>query len=142
MKVVLDADVLVAALRSRRGASAAWLRAGLRREVEMLASVPLMLHYEAVIMRPEHQTATALSARELSELLDAIAAVATPVTISYLWRPMLRDPDDELVLETAVNGDANLLLTFNERDYGGAWSFAPIVSRPGPALRGWLEGSR
>jgi putative PIN family toxin of toxin-antitoxin system len=142
MKIVLDADVLVAALRSRRGASAAWLRAGLRREVEMLASVPLMVHYESVILRPEHQTASALSIGELGELLDAIAAVATPVTISYLWRPMLRDPDDELVLETAVNGDADLLLTFNERDYAGAWSFAPIISRPGPALRGWLEGSR
>ena len=142
MKVVLDADVLVAALRSRRGASAAWLRAGLRREVEMLASVPLMVHYEAVILRPEHRAASTLSARELGELMDAIAAVATPVTISYLWRPMLRDPDDELVLETAVNGDADLLLTFNERDFAGAWSFAPIISRPGPALQGWLEGSR
>jgi putative PIN family toxin of toxin-antitoxin system len=142
MKVVLDADVLVAALRSRRGASAAWLRAGLRREVEMLASVPLMVQYEAVMLRPEHQSASGLSTRELSELIDAIAAVAIPVSISYLWRPMLRDPDDELVLETAVNGNANLLLTFNERDFAGAWSFAPIISRPGPALRWWLEGPR
>ena len=108
----------------------------------MLASVPLMLHYESVILRPEHQTASALSAHEFGELLDAIAAVATPVAISYLWRPMLRDPEDELVLETAVNGDADLLLTFNERDYAGAWSFGPIISRPGPALRGWLEGLR
>ena len=108
----------------------------------MLASVPLMVHYESAILRPEHQTASALSVRELGELLDAIAAVATPITISYLWRPMLRDPDDELVLETAVNGSADLLLTFNERDYAGAWSFAPIISRPGPALRGWLEGLR
>jgi putative PIN family toxin of toxin-antitoxin system len=142
MRVVLDADVLVAALRSRRGASAAWLRAGLRREVEMLASVPLMVQYEAVMLRPEHQSASGLSTRELSELIDAIAAVAIPVSISYLWRPMLRDPDDELVLETAVNGNANLLLTFNERDFAGAWSFAPIISRPGPALRWWLEGPR
>ena len=95
-----------------------------------------------MILRPEHQSASGLSVRELGELLDAIAAVATPVTISYLWRPMLRDPDDELVLETAVNGNADLLLTFNERDFAGAWSFAPIISRPGPALRGWLEGPR
>jgi putative PIN family toxin of toxin-antitoxin system len=142
MKVVLDADVLVVALRSRRGASAAWLRAGLRREVEMLASVPLMVQCEAVMLRPEHQSASGLSTRELSALIDAIAAVAIPVSISYLWRPMLRDPDDELVLETAVNGNANLLLTFNERDFAGAWSFGPIISRPGPALRWWLEGPR
>ena len=108
----------------------------------MLASVPLMVQYEAVMLRPEHQSASGLSTRELSALIDAIAAVAIPVSISYLWRPMLRDPDDELVLETAVNGNANLLLTFNERDFAGAWSFAPIISRPGPALRWWLEGPR
>lgn len=108
----------------------------------MLVSVPLMVHYESVILRPEHQIASGSTASELSDLLDAIGAAATPVEISYLWRPILRDPDDELVLETAVNGNADLLLTFNERDYAGAWSFAPIISRPGPALRGWLEGSR
>jgi putative PIN family toxin of toxin-antitoxin system len=142
MRVVLDADVLVAALRSRRGASAAWLRAALRREVEMLASVPLMLHYESVVSRPEHRTPSRLSMVELGAVLDAIAAIVTPVTISYLWRPMLRDPDDELVLETAVNGRADLLLTFNERDFAGAERFTPRISRPGPALRDWLEGSK
>jgi putative PIN family toxin of toxin-antitoxin system len=140
MKVVLDADVLVAALRSRRGASAIWLRAALRREVEMLASVPLMLHYESVISRPENRVASRLTMAELGALLDAIAAIVTPVTISYLWRPMLRDPDDELVLETAVNGRADLLLTFNERDFAGAEKFMPRITRPGPALRDWLEG--
>jgi len=142
MKIVIDADVLVAALRSRRGASAAWLRAALRCEVEILASVPLMLHYEEVILRPEHQAASGLSARELGQVMDAIAAVATPVVISYLWRPMLRDPDDELVLETAVNGSADVLLTFSQRDFAGARRFVPIVSRPGPAWRDWLEGSK
>jgi putative PIN family toxin of toxin-antitoxin system len=142
MKVVLDADVLVAALRSRRGASAAWLRAALRRDVEMLASVPLMLHYESVCLRPEQSAASALRVAELREILDAIAAVATPLIISYLWRPILRDPDDELVLETAVNGQADLLLTFNERDFAGAERFALRLSRPGPALREWLEGRR
>jgi putative PIN family toxin of toxin-antitoxin system len=142
MRVVLDADVLVAALRSRRGASAAWLRAALRREVEMLASVPLILHYESVVSRPEHRTPSRLSMVELGAVLDAIAAIVTPVTISYLWRPMLRDPDDELVLETAVNGRADLLLTFNERDFAGAERFTPRISRPGSALRDWLEGSK
>ncbi len=52
---------------------------------------------------------------------------------------MLRDPNDELVLETAVNGQADLLLTFNERDFVGAERFAPRISRPGPAWRRWLE---
>jgi putative PIN family toxin of toxin-antitoxin system len=141
MRIVLDADVIVAALRSRRGASAAWLRAALRQEVKILASVPLMLQYEAVVSRPEHRAASALSAGELGEVLDAIAAVATPVGISYLWRPVLRDPGDELVLETAVNGRADLLLTFNERDFAEARRFMPRIARPGPALRDWLKDS-
>jgi putative PIN family toxin of toxin-antitoxin system len=139
MKLVLDADVLVAAIRSRGGASAAWLRAALRREVQLLASVPLMLHYEAVMLRPEQQASSTFCPAELNELLDAIAVVATPVTVSYLWRPMLRDPDDELVLETAVNGGADLLLTFNERDFAAAGRFGLRISRPGPAWRAWLE---
>jgi putative PIN family toxin of toxin-antitoxin system len=139
MKVVLDADVMVAAVRSRQGASAAWLRAVLRSEVQILVSVPLMLHYEAVLLRPENRTSSALSSKELNALLDAIAVIAIPVVISYLWRPMLRDPDDELVLETAANGRADLLLTFNERDFAGAERFAFRVGRPGPAWRAWLE---
>jgi putative PIN family toxin of toxin-antitoxin system len=139
MKVVLDADVLVAALRSRRGASAVWLRAALCRDVEMLASVPLMLRYESLLSRPEQRATSALSVAELGELLDAIAAVATSVIISYLWRPILRDPDNELVLETAANGRADLLLTFNERGFAGAGRFASRIGRPGPALRDWLE---
>lgn len=142
MKIVLDVDVVVAALRSRRGASAVWVRAALRRDVELLASVPLMLSYEAVLQRPEQRAASTLSSAELDEVLDAIAAVATPVAISYLWRPLLRDPDDELVLETAVNGGTDLLLTFNERDFAGAERFRPHVIRPGPALRSWREDSR
>jgi hypothetical protein len=79
---------------------------------------------------------------ELGALLDAIAAVATPVAISYLWRAILHDADDELVPETAVNGRADLVLTFNERDFAGAQRFMPRISGPGSALREWLGGSR
>jgi putative PIN family toxin of toxin-antitoxin system len=142
MKVVLDANVIVAALRSRRGASAVWLRAALRQQAEMLVSVPLMLHYESVLARPDLRAASGLNGPELAQILDAIAVVATPVLVSYLWRPMLREPDDELVLETAVNGGADLLLTFNERDFAGAERFGTRIARPGPAWREWLEGRR
>ena len=90
--------------------------------------------------RPEQRAASRLSGFELELILDAIAVVATPVLVAYLRRPMLRDPDDELVLETAVNGGADLLLTFNERDFAGAKRFAPRIARPGPALREWTEG--
>jgi predicted nucleic acid-binding protein len=114
-------------------------RAALRREVEMLESVPLMLRYESVMSRPEHRAAGRLTMAELGAALDTIPAIVMPVTISYLRRPMLRDPDDELVLETAVNRRADLVLTFSERDFAGAERVMPSISRPGPALQKWLE---
>jgi predicted nucleic acid-binding protein len=137
MKVALDADVLVAAVRSREGASRAWLRAILNGEVTMLLSVPLALQYEAVLTRPEHLVASGATADQIGTLLDAICAVCTEIEISFLWRPMLRDPDDELVLEVAMNGAVDLLLTFNERDFAGAERLGVSVQRPGAAWRSW-----
>jgi predicted nucleic acid-binding protein len=86
--------------------------------VELLLSVPLAMEYEAVCLRPEHQMAAELSEREVHIFVDAVIAMAQPIKIHFLWRPQLRDPTDEMVLETAVNGRADLLVTFNERDYG------------------------
>src|SRR5271169_5298665 len=73
-------------------------------------------------------------------LLDALYAVCRPVEISFLWRPMLRDADDEMVLEVAVNGRADRLLTFNERDFAGAGRLGVTVERPGAAWRSWRKG--
>jgi putative PIN family toxin of toxin-antitoxin system len=137
MKVALDTDVLVAAVRSGRGASRAWLRAILRGEATLLLSVPLALEYEAVLTRPEHLAASGTTVARTGALLDALCAVCAPVEISFLWRPVLRDADDEMVLETAVNGRADRLLTFNERDFAGAARLGITVERPGPAWRTW-----
>ncbi len=115
MRLVLDTDVLVAALRSDQGASRQLLLAALERRVAMLISVPLILEYEAVLTRPEQLKGFGLAAREVNSILDAIAAVAEPVTFRFLWRPQLKDPSDEMVLETAVNGNAGYLATFNLR---------------------------
>jgi predicted nucleic acid-binding protein len=83
MKVVLDTDVLVAAVRSRRGASRAWIRAILRREATLLLCVPLALQYEAVVTRPEHLSASGASLEQMRSLLDALCAVCTPVEIPF-----------------------------------------------------------
>ena len=104
MRIVLDTDVVVAGLRSRLGASRAWLRAVRRGEAELLLSVPLMVQYEAVSLRPETLAAAHLDVAEMGQVLDLLAAVGRPVEVSYLWRPTLHDPDDEMVLEAAVNG--------------------------------------
>ncbi len=83
----------------------------LDRAFEVLVSVPLVLEYEAVLTRPEHLEASGLTAREVNEVLDALVKVATPVPLRFLWRPRLKDPADEMVLETAVNGAADWLAT-------------------------------
>lgn len=109
--------VLVAALRSDRGASRALLTDALGERFTLLLSVPLMLEYEAVATRPEHLDAAGLSAQDVQDVLDAVATILEPVRLAYLWRPLLRDADDDMVLETAVNGRADLLVTVNRRDF-------------------------
>jgi predicted nucleic acid-binding protein len=106
----------------------------------LILSVPLALQYEAVLTRPEHLADSGATASDVGLLLDALAAICVPVEISYLWRPNLRDPDDEMVLEAAMNGGADRLLTFNERDFKGVDRFNVMVQRPGPAWRAWRQG--
>ena len=117
--------MIVAAVRSGRGASRVLLTAALERKYTLLASVPLMLEYESVLNRPEHLLAAQISTEDVEVFLDAVAVVVEPVRISYLWRPALSDPGDDLVLETAVNGRAAVVVTFNRRD------FVPVSARFG-----------
>ena len=70
--------------------------------------------------RAEHLPAAKLSGGDVSVLLDAVATVCTPVPLAFLWRPTLRDPDDDMVLEAAVNGRADAIVTFNHRDFAPA----------------------
>jgi predicted nucleic acid-binding protein len=126
----------VAAVRSDRGASRVLLTAALQQRYRVLASVPLMLQYESVLTRSEHLVAAGISEADVQILLDAIGLVATPVRISYLWRPMLPDPDDDLVLETAVNGHSEAVVTFNRRHFEPAAArFGIEVLAPAEAVR-------
>ncbi len=116
---------MVAAMRSPGGASAAIMREARQGQVTLLLSVPLALEYEAICSEAEHRLASGLSEREVEIFLDAVVGMAEPVERHFLWRPQLRDPGDEMVLEAAVNGRADLLVTFNLRDFG------PVPSRFG-----------
>jgi putative PIN family toxin of toxin-antitoxin system len=118
--LVLDTDVVVAAMRSPTGASAAILRFVRDGGAELLLSVPLALEYEAICSRAGHRLAAGLSERQTATFVNTVIALAAPVTIHFLWRPQLRDPNDEMVLETAVNGQADAIVTFNIRDFGEA----------------------
>lgn len=118
MRVVLDTDVIVAAMRSPSGASAALLDAAAGGRMTLLANVALILEYEAACKRAEHVAASGLALTETELFVDAVAALTTPVESHFVWRPQLRDPADEMVLEAAVNGRADAIVTFNLRDYG------------------------
>ncbi len=117
---MLDTDVVVAAMRSPTGASAAILRSVREGRTTLLVSVALALEYEAVCGEAEQRLAAGLSEREADVFLTAPIAMAEPVDTHFLWRPQLRDAGDEMVLETAVNGRADALVTFNLRDFGKA----------------------
>ncbi len=93
---------MVAAIRSNLGASNRLLTAALERGFTLLVSTPMLVEYEAVMTRPEHLSASGLTADQIGVILDAVAA-AEPVRLAFLWRPAVRDPDDNMVLETAAN---------------------------------------
>jgi putative PIN family toxin of toxin-antitoxin system len=131
VRLVLDTDVMVAAFRSDRGASRRLLISALDGQFDLPASVPLMIEYEAVLTRPEHLVASGLAVDEVNAVLDAAAKVSVPVALRFLWRPRLKDPADEMVLETAVNGNADWLVTFNTRHLmEAARDFGIRVLRP------------
>ena len=117
---MLDTDAVVAGMRSPSGASAAILWAARQGETTLLLTVALALEYEAICCEAEHQLASGLSAREVGIFVNAVIAIAEPVKTHFLWRPQLRDPGDEMVLEAAVNGRADALVTFNLRDFGSS----------------------
>lgn len=136
MRLVIDTSVVVTAMRSPKGASAALLMAARREKVTILANVALALEYEATCRRAEHGVAAGLRPAQVSILVDAVIAMVEPVETHFLWRPQLRDPADEMVLEAAVNGRASAIVTFNSEDFGGIpLQFGVEVLSPVDVLR-------
>ena len=119
-RVVLDTNILTAGLRSRDGASFTILALVAGRHVRPLVATALFLEYEAVLRRPEQVEVHGLSAIALDRFFAEFAALSEPVDVHFVWRPQLSDMNDELVLEAAVNGRADALLTYNVKDFGDA----------------------
>ena len=136
LRVVLDTDVIVTALRSATGGSNAVLIEVARGRITPLVTPALFLEYEAVLKRPEQRLAHRLELRDIDRFLAALASSCEPVDVSFQWRPQLSDPNDEMVLETAVNGRADVLVTHNVRHFErGAAMFGLRVFRPGELLK-------
>ena len=135
-RVVLDTDIIVTALRSATGGSNAVLREAAHGRLTPLVTPALFLEYEAVLKRPEQRLAHGLGLRDIDHFLAALASGCEAVEVSFQWRPQLSDPNDEMVLETAVNGRVDALITHNVRDFAkGAARFGLRVLRPGELLK-------
>jgi putative PIN family toxin of toxin-antitoxin system len=135
-RIVLDTSVVVAGLRTRRGAGNAVLRLVAQRRVLALATPPLFLEYEDVLKRPEHQLVHGLAPETIDEFLAELAALIVPVEVHFQWRPQSRDPNDEMVLEAAINGRADALVTYNLKDFAEAGErFRISVLRPADLLK-------
>jgi putative PIN family toxin of toxin-antitoxin system len=121
LRIVIDTNVLVAALRSRRGASYRLLSLLGDPRFQINVSVPLVLEYEKSAKRMARRGG--LSARDIENILDYICAVARHRKVFYLWRPFLRDPNDDMVLEAAVSGGCKFIITYNQKDFRGVEQF-------------------
>jgi len=136
MRVVLDTDVVVAAVLSPTGASRQLLIGAVDGRFQLLASVPLMLEWEAVLKRPGILGAAKGSVEDMEVILDQLADACVPIDLHFLWRPQSKDPDDDMVLETAINGRADTIVTFNVRHLASAATyFGLVVERPAELLR-------
>ena len=132
-QVVVDTNVLLAALRSRRGASHRLLSLLGDGRWQMNLSVPLFLEYEDVVKRSD--AGLSLGVAEIDDILDFICAEANLREIFYLWRPILPDPKDDFILELAVESQCDYIITFNVRDFVGAEKFGVEVITPQGFLR-------
>lgn len=132
-RIVLDTNVLIAALRSRRGASHRLVLLIDSGKFETKISVPLLLEYEAVAKRLIGRIT--VSARDIDHILDYVCDVAKHTRVFYLWRPMLKDPKDDMILELAVAGRCDFIVTFNKGDFSGAEQFGIHVVTPKEFLK-------
>jgi putative PIN family toxin of toxin-antitoxin system len=117
MRLVLDTSVIVSAVRSRRGASNKLLEMAFLRSFQMLATPALFLEYEEVLARKEQRAVHGMTPDRMNAFLIGLAVMIEPVRIFYQWRPQMQDADDEMVLETAINGRADAIVTHNSRDF-------------------------
>lgn len=132
MYAVLDTSVLVAGLRSNRGASFQTLRAIRAEDIRIAVSVALVLEYESVILRPgliPHFTDD-----ELRRIVDGLCQLADHQQVFFAWRPFLPDPDDDLVLELAVAASAAFVISHNISDFRGSESMGVRAITPATML--------
>ncbi len=139
INIVLDTNVLVSALRSSNGASYKLLSLIDNGDFQLNISVPLFLEYESVLLRDCVQIP--LKKDDILDILNYLAQVSNKRDIFFLWRPYLRDPKDDLVLEVTVESESKIIVTYNKKDFVGVNKFGIKVLTPKEFLlkRGFLK---
>lgn len=119
MKIVLDTNVIIAALMSRNGISNALLVKLFETDEKInVVSNPLVLEMEAVLKRDENRTRCGgLDDTAIESFIDDMCLISHHQKINFLWRPFLHDPQDDMVLETAFNAGAEIIVTYNLKDF-------------------------
>jgi putative PIN family toxin of toxin-antitoxin system len=139
MNIVLDTSVLVSAMRSQRGASQQLLQRLPSPQFTPALSVALYMEWQAVLTRPEHLP-PGMDAGQVMGFLRYLASIAHLQDVHYLWRPFLRDPDDDMVLECAVASGSRYIVTHNVKDFRRAEVLGVKALAPGDFLQ-LLKGS-
>lgn len=121
VQVVFDTNILVAALRSRSGGSFKLLSLVGAGKFEINVSIPLVVEYEEVLTRLRADLR--LTKKDIGDLLDYLCSVAKRREVYFLWRPSLKDPKDEMILELAVTAGCRHIVTHNKRDFAGVERF-------------------
>lgn len=134
MRVVVDTNVLVAALRSNLGASFAFVSQLPSSKFQTVVTVPLYTEYQDVLTRPENMTG-ASSREAILGFLRYFAQISHRQEVFFLWRPWLKDPKDDMVLEAAVASQSHFIITFNQKDFSNINRFGIQITTPKEFLR-------
>ncbi len=128
MKVVIDTNVLFTSLRSSRGASYKLVSLLPSNRFSIAISVPLIIQYEDVLRRGKLRAS--ISEKDISDFIDFFCYVGDHQEIFFLWRPFLPDPSDDLVLEVAVAGGCDAIITYNKRHFKNVKKFGLRILDP------------
>ncbi len=118
--IVIDTNVIYAGLRSNKGASFRLLKLFGSKEFTLNISVPLIIEYEDVLHRSKFSY---LSNEDIKEFINYICKIALKHKIFFLWRPFLKDPKDDMILELAVVSNSDYIITYNLKDFNGINKF-------------------